>query len=192
MRTPTQATNLKRSVIYAVAGFCMGALSGVGITMLLWNGLKDRFSDGVGVDGNFDANGGVNVDGTADLSDFDATVGPFDFNVGDMVSGGAGVEYIGNFSSDGLSVGGDASVDIGGVAPVRVVVSVAFVFGIVVGAFTWLIERQMAAAADRRAMMEQQNQMQNDMLVQQNQILAQQVEMNKKINEVVPVNGVKV
>lgn len=209
LREPPKATNLKRSFVFAIAGFCMGALSGVGIGMLFWNGLQDRFNkDGVGVDvdgtadlnGNVDAGGDIQVDGTADLGDFEGGIGGFTIDLGDWVDGGADVGFDGSFAGDGLSidgadigigVDGDAAVDIGGAAPVKVIVSAAMVFGIVVGAFTWLIERQLSAAADRKQMMAKQNDMHQHMVMQQQQILEQQAEINQKLAETQRIERVR-
>ena len=127
-------------------------------------------------------------------------IGGFKIDLGDWVDGGADVGFDGSFAGDGLSIGGadigigvdgDAAVDIGGVAPVKVIVSAAMVFGIVVGAFTWLIERQLSAAADRKQMMAKQNDMHEHMVMQQQQILEQQAEINQKLAETQRIEQVR-
>ena len=111
-----------RSLLFTIGGLCGGFFSGVALTMIVWNGLKDRFSSGVGVE----------VDGIAGVDEIDGEVLGFDFSV--PASGGGKVEF----------EDGNAAVDIGAVAPITVILAVGALFGIVVATVAWLIEKQLA------------------------------------------------
>jgi len=178
LRQPRQATNLGRSILFAIATSCVGAVVGACATLAFWSGLKDRFEEGVSAtaDGTANATGGVNANGNfeangqAGVDDLRGDVIGVKFGV--PASGQAQYDADGNLVFDGgfdangvdLDFDGDATIGIGSVAPWKVVTTVAAVFGVVVGAFGWLIERQLSAAADRRAMIERQ-----DVLLQQSQ-----------------------
>lgn len=142
--------------------------------MLLWQGLKDRFASGVGTQasgtasaaGDVSADGGFNADGNAGLDNVQGDIFGVNFGVpasgsGDFTAKGD-LDFNGNFQSDELGLGfdGDANVDIGELAPLKVVLSVSMIFGVVVGAVAWLAERQLVAADDRAALLAQRSPLQ--------------------------------
>lgn len=178
-RDPRHATGLVRSVLFAIAGFCAGVASGVAITMLVWSGLKDRFNSGVETtaSGNANATGDINADGNFDangeaaIDDVEGNVLGWDFGV--PASGEADFDAQGNLDFDGafqsdamaLDFDGEAAVDLGA-APVKVVMAVGLVFGIVVGTVAWLAERQLTAGQDRAALLEITQNIQNTLNTQ--------------------------
>lgn len=167
-RDPRKATSLGRSVLFAIGGLCAGTLTGAAITMLIWNGVKDRFSSGVSTtaagqasaQGEVAANGDFGANGDASMNNIDAEIIGWQFGV--PASGSASYDatgdmaFNGQFNASNIDMGfdGDAAVDVGSFAPWKVIVSVAAIFGIVVGAFAWLCERQLAAGEDRKAILE--------------------------------------
>jgi|GEM_PF-5606128 len=185
MRKPSKSSGLFTSALYSLGFAALTGASGVAILFIAWEGLKDKFANGVSakasgsanIDGAAEANGDFQADAQARLDDLEAGAYGFDFGVpgngSSSVDANGQLDFDGNIHAENVDVGLDnatVAADIG-MVPLQLVLCVAAVFCTVGAAFGCLLERHVRSSKKHDELASQLQDMRNENQAHQAQVI---------------------